>query len=480
MTTTVATPPDAADPHSPSARRAGWFGWWFYVLVMVIAPFALVLAAGVAFYLWWKLTDAKAAHEVGLEVARVQSLGEPVTIYDLYQYHRVPTGTPDNTAQWVAALKHYDGKQYGLDCRPLPIVGNGERDALDAGVPNEQVLAAEAFLKKHDAIVQATLAAAKTPGECRLPTAFELGIAAMAPHMQQARALARTMSVRMRVSIARGDTESAVESVAASLAAARTLDHQLTLVEQLVRIAIMGVAQGDIEFLLNHAELTDEQLARLQSQVAGLEIQNSLTTSLVGERGMGFHSFHQFPAAPTPPVATVAQPMAGGELTRPAACKFYLQTIQEIIDASRQPFPKSLSDSQQVAARVNAQAQTSNPLARMNYAVSMQILPAMEATFGASARAQAIRDLTLMALAAERYRLAHGEYPPDTAALAQFLPAVPLDPYDGQPLRMKLAGGGLVLYSVGQDGIDNGGEDPEDRNLPDIVVRLTTPASAKP
>jgi len=38
-----------------------------------------------------------------------------------------------------------------------------------------------------------------------------------------------------------------------------------------------------------------------------------------------------------------------------------------------------------------------------------------------------------------------------------YLPAIPLDPYSGKSLCEKLLNDGLTVYSVGRDGIDNGG-----------------------
>ncbi len=37
------------------------------------------------------------------------------------------------------------------------------------------------------------------------------------------------------------------------------------------------------------------------------------------------------------------------------------------------------------------------------------------------------------------------------------LTTVPIDPYDGKPLRLSIVGGQLVIYSVGKDGKDDGG-----------------------
>jgi hypothetical protein len=61
-------------------------------------------------------------------------------------------------------------------------------------------------------------------------------------------------------------------------------------------------------------------------------------------------------------------------------------------------------------------------------------------------------------LAVERYRLANGALPDSLDALVpKFLNAVPTDPFNGQPLRYKRLAAGYVVYSVGEDGVDNGG-----------------------
>jgi hypothetical protein len=39
----------------------------------------------------------------------------------------------------------------------------------------------------------------------------------------------------------------------------------------------------------------------------------------------------------------------------------------------------------------------------------------------------------------------------------RYLSEVPNDPFDGKPLRLKHTEDGLVIYSVGLDGDDNGG-----------------------
>lgn len=73
-------------------------------------------------------------------------------------------------------------------------------------------------------------------------------------------------------------------------------------------------------------------------------------------------------------------------------------------------------------------------------------------------RMEALRNLAVTALAAGRFHRAHGEWPETLDALLPgFLPEVPRDPMDGRPLRLRLAEGEPVFYSVGPDGKDDGG-----------------------
>jgi hypothetical protein len=62
------------------------------------------------------------------------------------------------------------------------------------------------------------------------------------------------------------------------------------------------------------------------------------------------------------------------------------------------------------------------------------------------------------ALAAERFRLAHGQWPHSLSSLVpEFLQEEPTDPFDGQPLRFRRCDHGVLIYSVGPDGKDDGG-----------------------
>jgi len=80
---------------------------------------------------------------------------------------------------------------------------------------------------------------------------------------------------------------------------------------------------------------------------------------------------------------------------------------------------------------------------------------------------EAAREAAITAIALKRYQLTHGDFPADlTALVPEFVSAIPRDPVDGQPLRYRRnADGTFLLYSVGENGKDDGGDPrPSDSN----------------
>jgi len=81
-------------------------------------------------------------------------------------------------------------------------------------------------------------------------------------------------------------------------------------------------------------------------------------------------------------------------------------------------------------------------------------------------------------IALERHRLKYGSHPESLDAIApEFLTFVPLDPYDGQPLRYRRrddAGGSPLVWSVGPNGVDEGGKIVGNRDEGDRLW-ITTP-----
>jgi hypothetical protein len=119
---------------------------------------------------------------------------------------------------------------------------------------------------------------------------------------------------------------------------------------------------------------------------------------------------------------------------------------------------------------------------QMGYVFITEFMPGLGASANAEDRFAATQSLVPVAFALAAYRADRGEYPADLAALVpKYVPAVSEDIFSGKPLHYKREGPGYVLYSVGQNGIDDGGraawdhqddDDADAANCDDVAIRV--------
>ena len=78
------------------------------------------------------------------------------------------------------------------------------------------------------------------------------------------------------------------------------------------------------------------------------------------------------------------------------------------------------------------------------------------------------QEVTLLALAVAGYRADRGKYPAELHDLApHYAKDIPSDGFSGGPLRYRLEGDGYLLYSVGRNGLDDGGRNDRLKPPPD-------------
>jgi hypothetical protein len=92
--------------------------------------------------------------------------------------------------------------------------------------------------------------------------------------------------------------------------------------------------------------------------------------------------------------------------------------------------------------------------------LSRMVLPALMNAHKKFAHFEALRRLTVTAIALHRHKLKHGQFPESLGALVpEFLAEVPRDFMDGQPLRYRREPDGQFrLWSVSEDFKDDGGD----------------------
>jgi len=133
-----------------------------------------------------------------------------------------------------------------------------------------------------------------------------------------------------------------------------------------------------------------------------------------------------------------------------------------VADVNRGTFSPALA--RRGDAAVQAEIKTASPF----NVLERLMLPGLGNGARRFAYAQSSVNLARTAIALERYRLVHGAYPDALDALApQFIDKLPHDIINGQPLHYHrdppspgsgVASGQFVLYSVGWNETDDGGE----------------------
>src|SRR5262249_9707465 len=81
-------------------------------------------------------------------------------------------------------------------------------------------------------------------------------------------------------------------------------------------------------------------------------------------------------------------------------------------------------------------------------------------------KAEVARQIVITAIALKRYELRHGSMPVSLNELVpDFFAKPPRDPMDGEPLRYRFKEDGTwVLYAIGNDGRDDGGNPSAEQN----------------
>jgi hypothetical protein len=127
--------------------------------------------------------------------------------------------------------------------------------------------------------------------------------------------------------------------------------------------------------------------------------------------------------------------------------------------AQNQPAPKETFSDWFLAAKQNDYHDL-DPYDNARYLLSPVLTGLGASMLRRAVHGQATRELLFTELALRRFEVAHGKRPDSLDELIpRFLDAIPIDPWDGKPLRYKPGTNGLfVLYSVGENGRDEGGD----------------------
>jgi hypothetical protein len=350
-----------------------------------------------------------------------------------------------------------------------------------------QAAALRAVLAAASEAVELARSLGNLPGG-RLPGGHKSPILLNLPldDIQENRAVASLLAPHARLQAHDGRIDEALGSSQAILGTARVAAATPTLINALVCMAIRAVAVGSIERSLGQGEPSPAALRAVQQALEAEADRPLLCDALRGERAtieefaravgegrVGRDLADQFDGGPpdvtgNPTLDRWLHTLRGGGWRKSKAAAFvrYYTALVEIAKDSPDALDERPDD---VAAAVD----------RLSPALRNQVT-GIDKMQEADGRSRALLRSAAAAVAAERFRRDTGRWPASLDELVPaYLKAVPRDPYDRQPLRLRRLADGVVIYSAGSDRTDDGGQvhtDPKIGGMPkDFGVRLWDP-----
>lgn len=463
-----------------------------------LAIVAVLIAVPVLFVLFWQAKDKRAVRQYKQHLL---AAGEKLTIGELTPRPAFPE---NNTAPSLfksysrrpgsSILSTNEPRAMRLVAPGKAAVGWAQPSIIGERITNSWDEALDAYALEAPPPEWIDQIIASPVLDFRLD--YSAGFDLLLPHLAPLKYTASHLCWGVIFDLHRHDPASAVAKARAILAEAYALRDERLIISQLVRISITHIGIVAVWELLQSPDVTGEQLAALQQDLARLDLATPYLDALQMERAMQqmllermrsssaeFRRLTSGAMPGTPAAGTLLERAGNFALfkTRETAWSLAwsypdelraLKGFQILIDGLRSA-QAGLSYSE-ITNRTEAQLDAlgvnklsgedisglfgSGQMNIRNFLSSSVVslrngINRVEAT-------EIVRSLAVTAIALQRYRLRHGQFPAGLSALTpEILPSVPLDPVDHKPLRYHLdPDATFLLYSIGPDGVDNGGD----------------------
>jgi hypothetical protein len=281
-----------------------------------------------------------------------------------------------------------------------------------------------------------------------------------------------------------GDVDGAFESCAARLNAARSVGDEPIVLTYLMRSIHDRLFVAALERVLAQGVVSEPRLADMQDRVRREidDLQQQWINSVRGERAAMFRLYEGIKSG-TVKVSQLRSVtrLGGGRLdllfdALPALAVSdypdHLRLMNQYVEIAKLPVAEQMSKIRALERGPGGPA------------FFPEFMPGITKMAENHRHTQALLRCAMAAVAYERYRLKRARWPAvlEELVMTRFYDNVPIDPYIGQSLRMRHGGERLVIYSVGPDEQDDGGDvdvPPGSAHGKDLGFRLWDPSKRR-
>jgi len=428
--------------HSEERSKRFTLKGWHVTFVAIAAVVGLIA-------LYIVVTRSRLDHR--LEALR--AAGYPTTLAELAEYNKLPAGTPNAAGVYVGAFAAYVPP---LDATSVPHLGSAQWP--DRGTPLPEPMAkAISQCVTDNQLCLSLLHKAAGIQDCDHDWDWRQLAATSFSQLAEVKHCAQLLALGAAYYSYTGDPNAAVRCIEDGLRLTDSLRREPALLSYLLRTACVGLIVGSLDRSLSATTFTDEQLTELDKALTAAAGTLDLTQAMITERCIMIETCRN-PFLMAGPGQSAGPRMLPG-MTRTGIADT-LDYMGDCIEASKLPPAERLAGFREAAKKMD-------DLSFLHVMIKM-LAPSTGRVAELSLRAQAHVDMARTALAIERYRLATGKVPESLGELVpQYVKEVPIDPFDGQPIRYKRTDPGYRLYSILEDGQDNGGKGKDEVNRGD-------------
>jgi hypothetical protein len=309
-------------------------------------------------------------------------------------------------------------------------------------------------------------------------------LSTLLPYAQRNRQIANVLSYDALCRAADGDLDGAVASVRAGINCSRSIGDEPFFISLLVRSACRYYAVIRIERILGQGQPAEQALAALQHSLESDEKEPLFLVAARGERAMLDQFMQAISSGDVPSDRILRYPayydvnlswpdrllLASG-VSVPGERAALLAFLDEAVEISKFPLEEQQGLIEQLSARA-----AGLPVVAHSLVCPRQPFLVLKRLAELHRRNRTFMRCALALVAVERHRQKHDRWPASLDELIpDFLSQIPLDPYDGKPLRYRRLVDGVMIYSLGPDGRDYGGplirEYGFPRESPEVVYK---------
>lgn len=416
--------------------------------------------------------------KVQTQLDEIQKAGFPVTVEELNQWYETPPKGQNAADFYLKAFAHFSPDNE--KATELPIIGRGKLPDGKKPLPEKLKKDLSKLLEQNrDAL--SLLHKATSIKKSRYPIDYTDGWMVKANHWPKLRRGSRLLEIKTIIESENGRQDSAVNSTIDILRLSQSLRNEPTVISQFVRGALQKTGNRCIERILGNTALTEPQLDRLITSLEEYDDSQLWTRATAGELCL-INDYlssivvrlqkqpelyaHNLPANQSVSEWIWTYRFYEALGWRDVDRYFLLKFGRQYVESTKLPPEKQLISAKELKLKIEHLPKV---------AVSAGTLVILVDTSAAQIDDIASKRVVLAALAVERHRNRFGRLPHSLEDLVpEFLKTIPIDPYDGKPLKYKILNPGFVVYSVGDDGMDDGGlkKDLTVRPRYDIAFRV--------